>query len=288
VSAQLNDAMADAGPASPAEVLIQAGRRRALDPRELWSFRELFYFFTWRDVKVRYRQTLIGAGWAIIQPLATMLVFTVFFHNVAGIKSGAVPYAIFAYSGLLFWNYFSTSVTAMSNSLVNAQSVITKIYFPRIIPPISASMLGLVDFSFAFLIFVGLMLYYAISPSLVGVLLIPAMLLITMTVSIGVGTLFAAVNVKYRDVRTAMPFVVQLLMFATPVIYPVTSFPHRFAWIVSINPMAGVISTMRAGLIGQGSIHWGQIGISCCSALVILAVGLVYFARNEKRFADII
>ncbi|MBV9465756.1 MAG: ABC transporter permease [Solirubrobacterales bacterium] len=270
------------------EVVIQAGRRRALDPRELWSFRELFYFFTWRDVKVRYRQTLIGAGWAIIQPLAAMLVFTVFFHNVAGVSSGNVPYAIFAYSGLLFWNYFSTVVTAMSNSLVNHQSVITKIYFPRVIPPVSSSLLGIVDFSFAFVIFVCLMIYYGSTPSVVGLLLIVPMLVLSLIFAVGVGILLAAVNVKYRDVRTAMPFLVQLMMFMTPVIYPLSSFPHRFVWIVNLNPMAGVISTMRAGLIGQGSIHWGQLGLSCVSAVIVLALGLSYFARSEKRFADII
>ena len=284
-----NLALKRTGATSPAtETTIEAGRRRTLDPRELWAFRELFYFFTWRDVKVRYRQTLIGAAWAIIQPLATMVVFTVFFHSVAGIGSGKVPYAIFAYTGLLFWNYFSTAVTAMSNSLVNAQSMITKIYFPRIIPPVSSSLLGLVDFCFAFIIFIALMFYYGVSPSLLGLVLVVPMLALTLVFAVGVGVLFAAVNVKYRDVRTAMPFLIQLMMFMTPVIYPVSRFPQSVAWVVNLNPMAGVISTMRAEFLGQGHVHWGQLGLSCLAAGVMLAIGLRYFAKTEKRFADII
>lgn len=270
------------------EIIIQPKKRTQINWKELWSYRELFYYFTWRDIKVRYKQTLLGASWAIIQPFATMVVFTLFFNHVAGIKSGAVPYAIFSYTGLLFWNYFASALSQVSNSLVGNQGVITKIYFPRIIIPASATLLGVVDFFFAAIVFAGLAFYYHIAPGTEGLLMILPMLILSVIAALGVGTLFAALNVKYRDVRSIVPFIVQIGLFVTPVIYPVSLVPHKYQWILSLNPMSSVINTMRSGLLHQGSINWAQLGISCVSAFILLWIGIAYFKRTERQFADII
>lgn len=270
------------------ETLIKPQKKLSISLQELWAYRELFYFFTWRDIKVRYKQTAIGASWAIIQPFITMVVFTLFFNRVAGIESGNVPYAIFSYTGLLFWLYFSTSLSQVSNSLVNNQSVITKIYFPRIIIPISSTLLGVVDFFFAGIVFIGLLFFYQVQPGLLGILLVLPMLLLTLVTSLGIGTFLGALNVKYRDVKAAIPFIVQLGLFLTPVIYPISLVPERFQWILNLNPMSGVINTMRATLLGQGSVDWMGLGISVLSATVMLIIGILYFKRTEREFADII
>ncbi len=271
------------------EVRIKPGRRHALSLAELWRYRELFYFFTWRDVKVRYKQTLIGAGWAILQPFVAMVVFTIFFHNVAGVQSGSsVPYALFSYSGLLFYNYFSTTLGQVSSSLTSNAGPLTKIYFPRIIPPIASTLLGIVDFFFAALIFVFLFIYYGVTPTWWGVLLVPPMLLLSLVFALGFGTLLAAVNVRYRDVRSALPFLLQIFLFITPVIYPVTAIPAEFRWLISLNPMTGVVTTMRAGLIGQGTVPWGELALGTAVAIATLVAGFAYFSRTEKGFADII
>lgn len=270
------------------ELVIKPQKRLKIDIGELWEYRELFYFFAWRDIKVRYKQTAIGASWAILQPLITMVVFTLFFNRVANISSGGVPYPIFSYTGLLFWNYFSNSLTQVGNSLLANQGVITKIYFPRIIAPISATLVGLVDFFFAAIIFAGLMVYYRITPGLGGVLLIPPMLLLTLVTCLGLGTFLAALNVKYRDVRAAIPFLIQLGLFLTPVIYPVAMVPERFRWLLNLNPIAGVINTMRATLLHQGTVDVKGLMISVASALVLLLLGVIYFKRTERGFADII
>jgi lipopolysaccharide transport system permease protein len=270
------------------ELTIQPQKKLRIDWKELWSYRELFYYFVWRDIKVRYKQTLIGASWAIIQPFVTMIVFTLFFNKVAGIKSGAVPYAIFSYTGLLFWNYFTTAFGQASGSLVGNQQVITKVYFPRIIVPVSATLLGLVDFFFAAVVFAGLAIYYHIAPGMDGLVMFLPMIVISFITALGMGTFFAALNVKYRDVRAIVPFIIQLGLFLTPVIYPVSLIPHKYQWILSLNPMSGVINTMRAGLLHQGSINWADLAISCISALVLLWVGMTYFKYTERRFADII
>jgi len=273
---------------SPVEIIIKPRDKTVISFKELWAYRELFYFFTWRDIKVRYKQSALGAGWAIIQPFATMIVFTLFFNKVAGIKSGAVPYAIFSYTGLLFWNYFSSALNQVSNSLVGNQGVITKIYFPRIIIPVSATLLGLVDFFFASIVFAALTVYYHITPGLEGLLLVIPMLFLSLISALGVGTFFASLNVKYRDVRAIIPFMIQLGLFLTPVIYPVSSIPHKYQWILSLNPLSSVINTMRAGLLHQGFVNWADLGISVISAVTFLVIGIWYFRRTERRFADII
>lgn len=256
--------------------------------KELNSYRELFYFFAWRDIKVRYKQTILGAGWAIFQPFVTMVVFTIFFNKVAGIHSDAVPYAIFSYSGLLFWNLFSANLGSVSNSLLANQSVITKIYFPRIIVPVSAVILGLVDFFFASIVFVGLLFYFHIMPGITGILMLIPMLLLTSSTSLGLGLILAAMNVKYRDVRAAVPFIIQIGLFITPVIYPSSLIPSQYQWITNLNPMSTVINTMRSGLLHQGSIEWTGIATSSIMAIAILIIGISYFNKVERGFADII
>jgi lipopolysaccharide transport system permease protein len=269
------------------EIVITPGRRR-FDLREIWAHRELFYFFAWRDFKIRYKQTVIGAGWAIFQPLLLMVVFTLFFNKVAGISSPSGHYPIFAYTGLLFWNFFGGALQAASNSLVGNQGVVTKVYFPRLIAPLSATLVSLADFFFASTVYIGLMVYYGVKPGLTGLLLVIPMLLISWVAAAGLGTYLAALNVKYRDVRQILPFFVQALLFVTPVIYALSFVPARFREFVYLNPMAGVITAMRAELIHQGSVSWGGVALSAAMAVVFFVFGVFYFERTEARIADII
>jgi lipopolysaccharide transport system permease protein len=257
--------------------------------RELWAYRELFYFFAWRDIKVRYKQTAIGAGWAILQPFLATGVFTLFFNKVAGIDSGnaLVPYAVFAYLGLMYWNCFSSALNSISNSLVNNQGVITKIYFPRIIPPLSAAALSIVDFFAAGLAFIVILFIFNTTPHLLGLVLFLPMLALLVLFALGIGSFFAALNVKYRDIRAALPFITQLMMFLTPVIYPVTLVPEQFRLLMFINPMAGVISTVRSSVFGT-EINWIGLGISSISAVIVFILGMIIFRKLEKGFADVI
>lgn len=271
------------------ELVIRAQKNLRIDWKELWGYRELFYYFVWRDIKVRYKQTAIGVAWAIFQPFIMMVVFTLFFNKVAGIDSGsAVPYAIFSYSGLLFWNYFAQALSRSSESLVGNQGMITKIYFPRIILPFSTTIVGLVDFFFALIIFIGLLFYFDITPSLLGIVLFLPMLLLSFIAASGLGMMLAALNVKYRDVRQALPFFIQTLLFLTPVIYPVSMVPERFQWLLFLNPMTGVITTMRASILHEDTIPTGLVMISVASALLLFTIGLMYFKRRERKIADII
>jgi lipopolysaccharide transport system permease protein len=272
------------------EIVIRPRKRLAIDWQELFAYRELFFYFAWRSVKVRYKQTAIGASWAILQPFVTMVVFTLFFNRVAGIQSGAtaVPYAIFSYTGLLFWNYFSQALTQASNSLVDNQAIITKIYFPKIIPPFSSTIIALIDFAFASIIFVGLLIFYHFTPSLLGLLLVVPAIIVTFVAAAGPGLFLAALNVKYRDVKQALPFIIQTGLFVTPVIYPVTQIPAKYQWILYLNPMTGVITAMRSSFLGTGPINWGLTAISIAVAIIGFAGGLYYFKGREKEFADII
>ena len=271
------------------ETIIRPHRKLSLNLSELIKYRELLFYFAWRDLKVRYKQTVIGAAWAVLQPLASTVVFTLFFNRVAGIQpDGNIPYPVFAFLGLMYWNLFSASLTKSSNSIIDNQGVITKVYFPRLIPPLSSGILALVDFVIS-AVFFGVILYiYKIVPGLEGLLLLAPMVLITLTASLGLGLFFSAVNVKYRDVRQALPFMIQTLLFLTPVIYPITLVPESFRWILYINPMCGVISLLRNTILGLGSVRPLYLLISFASAILMFIVGIFYFKSKERGFADII
>jgi len=255
--------------------------------KELWHYRELFYFLAWRDIKIRYKQTAIGIVWAVLQPFLTMVVFSVFFGKVVGISTSGIPYPLFAFCGLLFWNYFSNSLSTASQSLISNQSIIQKIYFPKIIIPLSSSLVFLIDFFFAAAVFAGLMIYYHFLPTLSGILLIIPCLIITFLSFSGLGLIFSSINVKYRDVRYALPFFIQILIFLTPVIYP-TSILGRYQWLWYLNPMAGVIETIRTGLLGAGVINWTLFFISALLSILLFFIGILYFKRSERFFADVI
>jgi len=257
------------------------------DLRELWQYRELLYFFTWRDLKVRYKQTAIGAAWAILQPFITMVIFSVFFGKLAQVPSDGVPYPIFVYTGLLFWQFFSSALSDTANVLIGNQSIITKVYFPRLILPVSGVITKFVDFTISSLILVGLMAYYGYMPHLMGFLLVPILLLMTFAASVGGGLVLAAINVKYRDVRYALPFFIQILLFITPVIYP-ASIAGKWSWLLAFNPMTGVIQSARAILLGTTILNWNLLGLSSIVCLVVLVVGVIYFKRVERYFADIL
>jgi lipopolysaccharide transport system permease protein len=272
------------------ELIIKPTKRLAINWREMFAYRELFFYFAWRDVKVRYKQTAIGASWAILQPFIQMVVFTLFFNKVAGIGTGndAVPYAIFSFTGLLFWNFFSGALTRASNSLVDNQSVVTKVYFPRLLLPLSSTLIGLIDFAFAFIVFIGLAFYFQIPPTIEAVLLLGPALFITFITASGIGMFLAAVNVKYRDVKQAVPFFIQVGLFITPVIYPVTAVPEQYQWLLYLNPMTGVINVMRSSFLHTAPIDWPLTMLSVASAFVMFVIGLYYFKGREKEFADII
>lgn len=259
-----------------------------LDLKEIWLFRDLFYFLTWRDVKVKYKQTVVGAAWAIFRPLITMVVFTIFFGKFAQMPSDGVPYPIFVYTGLLFWTLFSSSLSDIANSFVGNEKIITKIYFPRIILPVASIFTNMVDFFIASIILIGMMFFYGFSPSYVSFIFLPVLLIITVLTTIGIGLLFASLNVKYRDVRYVLPFFIQLLIFVTPVIYPVSLISEQYRWLLGINPMAGVIDTARVVILGTGSVDWYLIIVSVVSMLCYCVIGYIYFKKVERYFADVI
>lgn len=257
-----------------------------LDLSDLWAFRELLYFLTWRDVKVRYKQTELGVAWAIIQPLFTMLVFTLFFGRLAGVPSDNVPYPVFAYAGLLAWTFFANAITNSGNSLVGSANLITKVYFPRMIIPGAAVAAGLVDFAIAFVILVLLMIYYRVMITW-SILMFPVVVLLTTLLALGMGMWLSALNVKYRDVRFALPFLVQLWMFVSPVIYPASFLPAKFRWLLSLNPMTGIIEGYRSSLFGL-PFNWIALAASAAITLILLIYSSYSFRRMEKSFADIV
>lgn len=257
------------------------------DIREIWRYKELLYFFTWRDLKVRYKQTFIGVAWAIFQPFITMIVFSVFFGGLAKIPSDGVPYPIFVYVGLLFWQFFSSALADTSNALISNQAIITKVYFPRLILPISSVITKFIDFAVATLVLIGLMIYYGYMPHISGLLILPLLLLITFMASVGGGLFLAAINVKYRDVRYALPFFIQIMLFLTPVIYP-ASIAGKYSKILALNPMMGVIQNARAAILGSMPINWILISISFAATFVIMIFGVYIFKKTERYFADII
>jgi lipopolysaccharide transport system permease protein len=260
---------------------------------ELWEARELLYFFVWRDVKVRYKQTLLGASWAVLQPLLTMLIFTIFFGQMAGIGSEGVPYPIFSYAGLLPWTFFSQGLGSASNSLVGSASLLKKVYFPRLIVPLSAVLGGLVDFAVAFLVLIGMMAWYGVRPG-VEVLLLPLLLVLAAGAALGAGLWLSALNVEYRDVRYVMPFFIQLLLFVTPVIYPAGKVTAKLealglpGWLYGLNPMVGVIHGFRWALLGSKLPPWDLLAVGSAVTVLLVAGGLFYFRRMERTFADVV
>jgi lipopolysaccharide transport system permease protein len=253
---------------------------------DVWTYRELLYFLMWRDVKVRYKQTALGAAWAIIQPLFTMLIFSFIFGRVAGISSEGLPYPLFAYAGLLPWIFFSNAVTASGNSLIGSANLITKVYFPRLIIPAAAVGAGLVDFCISAVVLALMMLYYRVPPSW-NLLLLPVLVVLTTLLALGVGMWMSALNVKYRDVRFALPFLIQLWMFASPIIYPVSILPEKLRWVLVVNPLTGIIEGYRAALYG-GRFDVKGLVTSAAITLLLLVYSAFTFRRMEKRFADII
>ncbi len=259
-----------------------------IDLKEIWQYRDLLYILVWRNVKVRYKQTVVGVAWAIFQPLITMVIFTVFFGRLIKVPTDNIPYAVFVYTGLLYWNYFSTALTSTSDSLVSDESIIKKVYFPRIIVPIATTVTPLVDFLVAFLILFILMVFYRFMPNFWGILLLPVLMLITFMTSSGLGIFLASLNVKYRDVRYILGFFIQLLMYITPVIYSASIIPDRFRWIFYLNPMAGVITLARDSLLHHLSLDWTLLAASFGISFILILIGLFYFRRTERFFADVL
>lgn len=270
----------------PSFYIEPSTRWSSLGLRELWEYRELLYFLTWRDVKVRYKQTALGALWAIIQPLFMMLVFSLFFGRLAGVPSDGIPYPVFTLCGLLPWQLFAHALTSSSNSLVASQNLITKVYFPRLVVPISAVLGGLVDFAIAFVILLVMMFYFAVVPSW-RIIAVPGLVLLAMLTALSVGVWLSALNVKYRDVRYTINFLIQFWLFATPVAYPSSIVPEKFRAFYALNPMVGVVDGFRWSLFGKP-----DPGVSVLVALIVivpvLVGGLYYFRRLEQQFADIV
>jgi len=258
---------------------------------ELWRYRDLFLVLAWRDISVRYKQTVLGVAWAIIQPVVTMIIFTFIFNHMANIQSGdGTPYPIFLYAGQLLWQYFSGTLTNASNAMVANAGLVQKVYFPRLILPITAATTGLVDFAIASLILAAMMIYYGIIPGFTGFITLPILILTAVLCSMGVGLFMASLNVKYRDIRYALPFAINILMYVTPVIYPVTmlnNHPLAKTAMVWLNPMSGVISNARAGLLGHSPFQWDVLGISLLVSIIYFVIGLYYFRATERYFADI-
>ncbi len=271
----------------PVFIIRPSSKWISLRLHDLWQYRELVYFLTWRDIKVRYKQTVIGAAWAVIQPFFTMVVFTLFFGKLAKIPSEGLPYPIFSYAGLLPWTFFAQALNQSANSLVGSANLLTKVYFPRLVIPLSATLAPLVDFGIAFFVLVGMMIFYQIYPT-TAVVWLPAFLLLAFASSLGVGLWLSAMNVQYRDVRYVIPFLVQLWLFATPVIYPSSLLHGHWRLILGLNPMTGVVEGFRWTLLGVGHGPGGMIWVSVGISALLLFTGLIYFNRMEKTFADVV
>jgi lipopolysaccharide transport system permease protein len=255
--------------------------------RDIWAYRELLYFLVWRDLKVRYKQTVLGVLWAVIQPFFLMVIFSIFFGRLAKIPSEGIPYPIFAYAALLPWSYFAKSLNACSESVVGQRHLITKVYFPRLIVPVSSVLSGLVDFAISFGVLLIMMLYYRIIPTLTT-LLLPFLIIMAMATALGAGLWLSALNVQYRDIRYAISFLVQFWFFATPVVYPSSLVPGRWRFFYSVNPMVGVVEGFRGALLGKGQIIEPTFILSIVVIVFLLLSGIFYFRRMEKEFADVV
>jgi lipopolysaccharide transport system permease protein len=266
-----------------------------LNLKDLWLYRELIYFLIWRDVKVRYKQTVLGASWAIIQPLMTMVVFTVLFGRVAKVPTDGIPYPIFSYTALLPWGLFTKALSDAGRSLIQNRSMITKVYFPRLVIPISSVVSGIVDFGLAFTIFIGMLIYYNsdlggnynIQPNY-AVVTLPLFILLAMITSLGVGLWLSALNVIYRDVNYMLPFITQIWLFITPVAYPASMIPEKWQLVYALNPMTGVVEGFRWALLGMEPAPGPMVAVSTVIAVIVLITGLFYFRRMERTFADMV
>jgi lipopolysaccharide transport system permease protein len=255
---------------------------------ELWEYREVLYFLVWRDIKVRYRQTIIGAAWAIVQPFMTMVVFTVFFGKLAGIPSDGAPYPVFAFAALVPWTFFSTGLTQSANSLVHSGHLITKVYFPRLLVPTARVLAGLPDLGLSFLILLGMVWWYGLLQPRTPLLWLPALALLTFVAALGLGLWLSALNVRYRDIQHAVPFVIQLWLFATPIAYPTSLLPEPWRVLYSLNPMVGVVEGFRWALLGSGHAPGVSLAVSAGAALTTLITGAFFFRRIERVFADVV
>jgi lipopolysaccharide transport system permease protein len=254
---------------------------------ELWQYRELLYFLIWRDIKVRYKQTALGAAWAIIQPLFSMLIFSLFFGRLAKMPSDGIPYPLFSLAALVPWTFFANGLNQSSNSLVASANLLKKVYFPRLVIPIATVLAGVVDFALSFVVLLGLMAFYGIAPT-INLLWMPLFLLLALVTSLGVGLWMSALNVKYRDVRYIVPFIIQVWMFSTPIVYPSSLLPASWRTIYGLNPMVGVVEGFRWALLGTNTLPGFMIVVSATAALLILIGGAFYFRHMEKSFADIV
>ncbi len=271
----------------PQKILVNGrSAHKIIDWQELWEYRDLFLFLVWRDIKTRYAQSILGIGWAVIQPVFSMVVFTIVFGNLANVNSEGVPYAIFSYTALVPWTYFSSSLTSSSSSLISSKNLITKVYFPRLVIPIAPVLAKLIDFGISFLILLGLMIWFGVTPTY-GALLVPLFVVLMMLTAAGVGMWLTALSIQYRDIRYGSNFFVQLLMYASPVIYASSAIPERYQMIYAINPMVGVIEGFRAVLLGTRAIPWDFIAVGAVMAVVFFISGALYFRSMERYFADV-
>jgi len=273
-------------PDEPLFIIQPSKSWAALDVRALWAYRELLYFLTWRDVKVRYKQTALGVVWVVMQPLLTTLVLTAFLGRFVGAASEDIPYPLFVYVGMLPWTFFTGAVTSSSNSLVNNSHLITKVYFPRLLIPVSAVAARLLDFAVSFVVLVAMMSYYRVGVT-TGILMLPVLILLVTLLALGVGMATSALNVRYRDVGVVMPLLLQLWMFASPVVYPVGALPEQWRRLYSLNPMVGVIEGFRSALVGRG-FDWAALGVAAAVMAALLVIAALSFRRMETHFADIV
>lgn len=270
------------------ELIIKPTRRWfSLNLKELWLYRELAFIFSWRDIKVRYKQTAIGILWAVLQPILMVVIFSFFFGKLANIPSDNIPYPVFAFVGIMFWNYFSNSLTNASNTIIDNENIIKKVYFPRLILPISSALTPMIDLAIAIVVLIVLMLYYGLPPLGAGIILMPLLLVIAFLTASGAGLFLASINLKYRDVRYVLPFFIQILMYVTPVIYPASLISEQHRWILALNPMTGVIESARAALFGAQVINYQMLGSAVIIALLIFVFGVIKFKKTERFFADI-
>jgi lipopolysaccharide transport system permease protein len=259
-----------------------------LDFSEIWRYRELFWIFAWRDIKVRYKQTVLGAGWAVLQPLFSMFIFTIFFGNFAKIPSGELPYPLFVLIGLTFWNFFSGVLSRASSSLIENEGIVKKVYFPREILPLSTVGANLLDFGISFALLLIVSLYFHFLPNVLILLIVPLGLVIGTLGAGGLGLLLASLNIKYRDIRYALPFFIQMMIFLTPVIYPISIMRPSFRYLIALNPMTGVIDAARVIFSGGANLNWEILAVSGGASVLLFVIGLYCFKSTERFFADLV